>query len=160
MDRGGGAWISSVRRRVHVVNQLFRLRSTRSYGGRSKGVFGTLTYPHLIRPYSAYYGHLASHYGGPRCSPITCWCDKKHFQVPEPPIYNKMVGLPVLSVLTMGSLHTKPPPYGRSAMLGGHSTLNTVVLGGGMSKYQTPPNFGHHSCARSRQCSIGSITIT
>ena len=29
------------------------------------GVFGTLTYPHLIRPYSGYYGHLASHYGGP-----------------------------------------------------------------------------------------------
>jgi hypothetical protein len=38
-----------------------------SYGGRSGGVFGTLTYPHLILPYSAYYGHLASHYGGPWC---------------------------------------------------------------------------------------------
>jgi hypothetical protein len=34
-------------------------------------------------------------------------------------------------------------------MLGGHSTLNTVVLGEGMSKYQIPPHFGHHSCARS-----------
>jgi hypothetical protein len=32
----------------------------------------------------------------------------KHLQVPEPPIYVKMVGLLVLSVLTM---HTKPPPY-------------------------------------------------
>jgi hypothetical protein len=31
-------------------------------------------------------------------------------------------------------------------MLGGHSTLNTVVLGEGMSKYQIPPHFGHHSC--------------
>ena len=29
-----------------------------------RGVFGTLTYPNnLIQPYSAYYGHLASHYG-------------------------------------------------------------------------------------------------
>ena len=32
-----------------------------------------------------------------------------------------------------------------SAMLGGHSTLNTVVVGEGMSKYQIPPHFGHHS---------------
>jgi hypothetical protein len=30
-------------------------------------------------------------------------------------------------------------------MLGGHSTLNTVVLGEGISKYQIPPHFGHHS---------------
>ena len=85
--------------------------AARCYDSRSGGVFGTLTYPHLILPYSAYYGRLAAHYGGPRCSPITCWCDKRHLQVPEPPIYNKMVGLPVLSVLTMMSLHTKPPPY-------------------------------------------------
>ena len=33
---------------------------SRNYGGRSRGVFGTLTYPHLIVPYLAYYGHLAS----------------------------------------------------------------------------------------------------
>jgi hypothetical protein len=31
---------------------------------------------------------------------------------------------------------TKDP---HSAMLGGHSTLNRVVLGEGMSKYQIPP---------------------
>ena len=43
------------------------------YGGRSRGVFGALTYPHLIVPYLAYYGHLASYYGGPWCSPIRCW---------------------------------------------------------------------------------------
>jgi hypothetical protein len=67
----------------------------------------------------AYYDHLrtifstavASHYGGPRCSPILWWCDKKHSQVLEPPIYIKMEGLPVLSVLNIGSLHTEPPPY-------------------------------------------------
>jgi hypothetical protein len=35
----------------------------------------------------------------------------------------------------------------RSAMLGGHSTLNTVVLGEGISKYQIPPHFGHHISA-------------
>ena len=64
------------------------------------GVFGTLRYPHLMLPYSAYLGHLASHCGGPWCSPIPWWCDKKHLQVPEPSIYGEMVGLPVLSVLT------------------------------------------------------------
>jgi hypothetical protein len=32
---------------------------------------------------------------------------------------------------------TKDP---HTAMLGGHSTLNTVVLGEGMSKYQIPPS--------------------
>jgi hypothetical protein len=48
---------------------------------------------------------------GPWCSPIPWWCTEKHLQVPDPPIYVKLVGLPVLSVLTMGSLHTKPPPY-------------------------------------------------
>jgi hypothetical protein len=36
---------------------------------------------------------------------------KKHIHVPEPPIYVKMAGLPVISVLTLWSLHTKPPPY-------------------------------------------------
>jgi hypothetical protein len=40
-------------------------------------VFGTLTYPYLILPYSSYYGHLASHYGGHRCSPFPWWCNKK-----------------------------------------------------------------------------------
>jgi hypothetical protein len=34
-----------------------------SYDGRSGGAFGTLAYPHLILPDSAYYGHLASHHG-------------------------------------------------------------------------------------------------
>jgi hypothetical protein len=29
------------------------------------GVFGPLRHPHLLQPYSAYYDHLASHYGGP-----------------------------------------------------------------------------------------------
>ena len=57
------------------------------------------------------YGHLASHYGGPWCPPIPCLCNKTYLQVLEPPIYGKMVDLPVLSVLTMGGPHTKPPPY-------------------------------------------------
>jgi hypothetical protein len=35
-------------------------------------------------------------------------------------------------------------------MLCGHSTLNTVVLGEGMSEYQIPPYFGHHSCDAAR----------
>ena len=35
-------------------------------------------------------------------------------------------------------------------MLGGHSTLNTVVLGEGISKYQIPPHFGHHSSTHRR----------
>jgi hypothetical protein len=34
-----------------------------------------------------------------------------------------------------------------SAVLGGHSTLNTVVLGEGVSKSKYTPYFGHHSCA-------------
>jgi hypothetical protein len=51
------------------------------------GVFGTLRYPHLILPYLAYYGHLASQDGGPWCSPIPWWCTEKHLQVPGPPIY-------------------------------------------------------------------------
>ena len=74
-----------------------------------RGVFGTLTYPHLILPYSAYYGHLESHYGGSWCSPTAWWCDKKHLHVPEPPIYGKMRSLPrslpVFSVLTIDSLY-------------------------------------------------------
>jgi hypothetical protein len=48
---------------------------------------------------------------GPWCSPIPWWCTKKHLQVPDPPIYVKLVDLPVLSVLTMRSHYTKPPPY-------------------------------------------------
>ena len=76
-----------------------------------RGVFGTLTFPHLILPYLAYYGHLASHYGGPWYSPIAWWCNIGQLQVPEPPIYVKMVGLTVLRVLTMEIPHTKPPPY-------------------------------------------------
>ena len=35
-------------------------------------------------------------------------------------------------------------------MLVGNSTLNTVVLGEGMSKYQIPPCFGHHSSTAGR----------
>jgi hypothetical protein len=94
-----------------VEHRQVRKTSYRCYGGRSGGVFGTLTYPHLILPYSAYYGHLAVHCGGPWCPPIPWWCDKKHLKVPEPPIYGEMVGLPVPNMLTMGSLHTEPPPY-------------------------------------------------
>ena len=40
---------------------------------------------------------------------------------------------------------TKDP---HSAMPGGHSTLNTVVLGEGVSKSKYTPYFGHHSRAR------------
>ena len=71
-----------------------------SYDSRSRGVLGTLTYPHLILPYSAYYDHIATHYGGHRCSPIPCWCNKRQLLVPAPPIYGKLVDLKVLSVLT------------------------------------------------------------
>ena len=35
-----------------------------------------------------------------------------------------------------------------SAMPGGHSTLNTVVLGEGVSKSKYTSYFGHHSCSR------------
>ena len=72
-----------------------------SYGGRSEGVFCTLTYPHLILPYSGYYGHLASRYGGHWSPPIPWWCNKKHSHVPEPPIYVKMIGLMVLTTSTV-----------------------------------------------------------
>jgi hypothetical protein len=43
------------------------------------GVFGTRTYPRLILPYSAYYGHLAPHhmYVGPWCPRIAWRCDFK-----------------------------------------------------------------------------------
>jgi hypothetical protein len=81
------------------------------YGGRSGRVFGTLRYPHLILPYLAYYDHIASQCGGHWCSPIPRWCNHKHLQVPGPPFYVNMGGLPVRSVLTMGGPHTKPPPY-------------------------------------------------
>ena len=37
-----------------------------------------------------------------------------------------------------------------SALQGGHSTLNTVVLGEGVSKSKYTPCFGHHSGVRSR----------
>jgi hypothetical protein len=42
------------------------------YGGQSRGCiwYSHLRYPHLILPYLAYYGHLASQHGGPWCSPI------------------------------------------------------------------------------------------
>jgi hypothetical protein len=35
----------------------------------------------------------------------------RYLQVPEPPVFAKMVNLPVLSVLTMEVYNTKPPPY-------------------------------------------------
>ena len=54
-------------------------------------VFGVL-WPHTV---------VVAHYGGPWCSPIACWCNKKHLQVTEPPIYRKMAGLTVLSVLNI-----------------------------------------------------------
>ena len=48
------------------------------------GVFGTLTYPHLIRPYLGYYGylqlHVASHYiWGSLVSPYTLFVQLKAF---------------------------------------------------------------------------------
>jgi hypothetical protein len=57
---------------------LLRYKTTHWSGGRESaamvakvgGVFGTLRHHHLIQPYLAYYDHLASHYGGPLCSPI------------------------------------------------------------------------------------------
>ena len=66
----------------------------------------------LILPYSEYYGHLAVHYGGPWCPTMAQWCNfKKHLKVSVKLNYAKMVGLPVLSLFNMESLHTKPPPY-------------------------------------------------
>ena len=76
-----------------------------------RGALGTLIYPHLIRPYSVYYGHIATQYGGPSCSPISCWCNTRQLLVPAPPIYEKVLGLKVFNVLNMGSLHTKPHSY-------------------------------------------------
>jgi hypothetical protein len=73
----------------------------RGYGGRSRGVFDTLTYPHLILmlilPYSAYYGHLAPHYsckGGlslvlPSLDLYPGGAIRKHIQVPEASIYGE-----------------------------------------------------------------------
>ena len=51
-----------------------------------------------------------------------------------------------------------------TAMLGGHNTLNTVVLGEGMSKYQILPHFGHHwrSCRTSvmaAEATSGSASV-
>jgi hypothetical protein len=43
--------------------------------------------------------------------PYTLVVRLEALQVPEPPVYCKMVDLPVPNVLTMGSPHTKPPPY-------------------------------------------------
>jgi hypothetical protein len=67
-----------------------------------RGVFGTLTYPHLILPYSAYYGRLASHTRtmGVLGAPLQ----------PGGAI-RSMVGSTVLSMLTMVSPYTKPSPY-------------------------------------------------
>ena len=53
-------------------------------------VLGTLTYPHLILPYSAYYGHTAACCGGPRCSPIDWWYNKINLQILALSIYVKM----------------------------------------------------------------------
>ena len=44
---------------------LWTTRAVAAIVADIRGVFGTLTYPHLILSYSAYIGHLASHYGGP-----------------------------------------------------------------------------------------------
>jgi hypothetical protein len=38
-------------------------------------VFGTLTYPHTILPYSAYYGHLEHRTMGSLGPSIPWWCD-------------------------------------------------------------------------------------
>jgi hypothetical protein len=130
------------------------------------GVFGTLTYIpqlQLILPYSAYYFKIwppTSSVGvwGPECSPMVHWCNEKNSQVPEPPIYVKMVDLPVLSMLTMGILYTKPPPYDFLNLYGACCTridsracltaiagqiiyyLTRGVPGGQITRY-----FGHHS---------------
>jgi hypothetical protein len=46
-----------------------------------------------------------------------------------------------------------------SAMPGGHSTLNTVVVGEGVSKSKYTPYFGHHSCMQHTQVApVGSAT--
>ena len=45
-----------------------------------KGVFGTLTHPYLILPYSACYDHVASQYLA-----IPCWRNMEKLLVPESP---------------------------------------------------------------------------
>jgi hypothetical protein len=63
MSRGGWAVVPSVTR-------------ARCYGSRSRGVLGTLAYPRLILPYSAYNGRLSSSaLWGDWCSPIPWWCN-------------------------------------------------------------------------------------
>ena len=57
----------------YINLSMFRVSVPRR--ARVGGVFGTLRHPHLIRPYLAYYDHVASHDGGPWCSPIPWWCD-------------------------------------------------------------------------------------
>jgi hypothetical protein len=95
--RAGSTVLSPCRRRARSLAARAAAAMVAGVGG----VFGTLTYPHLILPYSAYYGHLVSHCGGPQCSHIPWLYAKKHLKVPEPHIYGKMGGLPVPNVLTI-----------------------------------------------------------
>ena len=78
--RRAARWRRRRRRAIASVDRTYAMRArttyccatTGRYGGRSRVVFGTLTYPHQILPYSAYHGHLASHYEGSWCSPTAC----------------------------------------------------------------------------------------
>jgi hypothetical protein len=55
--------------------------------------------------------HSTLHRNTGRPHPIGQWCHTGQLQVFVSYIYVNKVVLPVLSVLTMGSLHTKPLPY-------------------------------------------------
>ena len=122
-------------------------------------VFGTLTYqyPHLILPYSVYYGHY-----GHWCSPMRCWCDNEHLQVPGPPVYKIMHSLPVTSVLNIRRLHTKPPhnrdqlgcqtrkstgrpPSSRNPCLTAN-LVPAIYLTRGVPGGQITQYFGYYSC--------------
>jgi hypothetical protein len=55
-------------------------------------VLGTLAYPHLILPYSGYYGHLASHYGvlGAPLYPVGEITRTYGVHVPVLPVYKNL----------------------------------------------------------------------
>jgi hypothetical protein len=68
-------WKAKPKQKAKRATSLSRTPRGGYYGGQSRGCIWTLRHPHLIQPYLAYYDHLASHYGGPCCSPIPWWCD-------------------------------------------------------------------------------------
>ena len=64
-------------------------------------VFGVLIV--LWPPSNALWGSSVLPYTMPS------WCDKEHLEAPAPLVYVKLIGVTVLSVLTMRSLYTMHP---------------------------------------------------